>query len=428
MLMTDFDNGLFLQWCQLYHRFVVDDGQRLARIVNECAASTLNTYRTKPRRVDVALLLANATPNDDDFLEAYGWLCLWEQHYAYKATPDLLYGYIEVRLPKDHKRYILAARAEHPIMKAIPSKHRFKLKEELGTTKVLGLRYHWSQVGNSEDIKSFRHELFDTLTDNLHIGLSPIASHTEMHWQHDSTHVSNDAIAFWCTGAKDEDGLFSRISTVLETARLQGLHVLLFPELVMTENLHTKISAWLLEHNSYEPVLRLIVAGTRHVQQASGRHSNRCLALDYCGKLVWAQEKRQPFELSAEASKKLLGIDAEAYEPSQLSESLRVCCTALGRLATPICLDFLNDNHWHTLPVDVFFVPAMSPGLSRFANDSRKVGEQWGSAVFVCNAQPAQLAEDAKQAVHTYLPTKTPASPSQLSPYLFTLKIAIAMN
>lgn len=426
--MTDFNNGLFLQWCQLYLRFVGADGQRLARIVNECAASTLNTYRTKPRRVDVALLLANATPNDADFLEAYGWLCVWEQHYAYKATPDLLYGYIEVRLPKDHSRYILAARAEHPIMKAIPSKHRFKLKEELGTTKVLGLRYHWSQVGNSENIKNFRHELFDTLTDNLHIGLSPIASHTDMHWHYDHAHDGNGPIAFWCAGAKDEDGLFSRISTVLETARLQGLHVLLFPELVMTENLHTKISAWLLEHNSYEPVLRLIVAGTRHVQLASGRHSNRCLALDHCGDPVWEQEKRQPFHLPAEQSLKLLGIDAEAYEPSQLSQSFRVCRTALGRLATPICLDFLVDEKWKTLPVDVFFVPAMSMGLSRFADNSRIAGEQWGSAVFVCNAQPDPLAEDAKQAVYTYLPTKATNTPSQLSPYLFTLKIAIAMN
>jgi hypothetical protein len=70
----------------------------------------------------------------------------------------------------------------------------------------------------------------------------------------------------------------------------------------------------------------------------------------------------------------------------------------------------------------------MSQGLSRFADNSRIVGNQWGAAVFVCNAQPAQLAEDATKAVYTYLPTKATNTLSQLSPYLFTLKIDIAMN
>jgi predicted amidohydrolase len=270
-------------------------------------------------------------------------------------------------------------------------------------------------------------------TAKLKIGLSPFASSQDMQWTYENDY-------FWCTGANNESELWDRIIQVLAQSYQENVCILIFPELVVTENLQNQICAWLQQNNIYEPVIRLIVVGTRHVfiDYEKKDYVNRCIVLDSAGEKVrsletgetWEQDKREMFRLNPYKAKELFNIESELLEPSCFSEKAIICSTALGRIATPICLDFIKaDGLWQKLPIDIFLVPAMSDGkegLSRFVNNSLNAGSKWGSVVFVCNAMP----HDDNHAVYVYLPN-TDNSPSthKLSPHLlFITELDIDMN
>lgn len=343
----------------------------------------------------------------------------------------MLDGFIEKSL--NGSRYILTRTAKHPIAKAIPEKMRFKHDETLGTKGLIQLRHHWQEVELSTELEIRRSEVFDVFTTDqtgLKIGLSPFAGLSDMIWRHDpeDERAIDGRIPFWCEGAKDENALWERLSSVLSSAYEQQVQILLFPELVMTETLQTKLRVWFTRHNAFEPIIRLIIAGTRHVIGTSGRnvYSNRCTVFNHIGDIEWEQEKRQPFLLTAEEAGKLFSIQSPAFEPTQLSRRLVMRHTALGRIATPICLDFLCDELWKTMPVDVFFVPAMTSGLSRFKDNCRAVGNKGNSAAFICNA----WSEKELKTVQAYLPTKDDfqPKPKEQVPFLFIVEVNLDMN
>ncbi len=425
----DFDDNLLMQWCELYDRFVTKDRQRLAATLTNCSSKKLQHYLL-PISTDIAAFLATAGNTDEDFLTAYGHLRVLDERFWKKALPPD--GFIEKNL--NGSRYILIRAAQHPIAKAIPENKHLKLDDELGTHMFLQLHHHWQEVYLSIELELRISNVFDTLVDaslqHMKIGMSPFAGDGDMQWRHDSQDgrgVDGRLIPFWCEGAKDEDALWNRLSSVLESAREQHVHVLLFPELVMTETLQKALSEWLEKYNAFEPVIRLIVAGTRHVIDANGSnvYSNRCTVFNHIGDIEWEQDKCQPFHLTAKDADKFFGIQSPVFEPTQLAQRLVMRHTALGRLASPICLDFLCDKLWKLMPVDVFFVPAMSPNLKRFSDNSRVSGSAWGSAVFVCNAQPDQK----QKAVLAYRPAKNDAlQPEEKALFLFTVDVDIDMN
>ncbi len=426
----DFDKDLLAQWCELYDRFVNKDRHRLATTINKCSPEKLQQCLS-PDHPDIAVFLAKTKTKitDDDRLIAYGYLHFLDGRFWSQPNWHLLNGFVEQSL--NGSRYILTRMNEHPIARAIPEKQRFKLDDTLGDKRALQLRHHWQAVDLSSRLEMRRSDVFNVFTGNqdfVKIGLSPFAGSDDMSWQHDPTDMRGiDArIPFWCCGAKDEAGQLDRLKDVLLAAREQQVHVLLFPELVMTETLQAEISNWLAKYNAFEPIIRLVIAGTRHVVDVNERnaYSNRCTAFNSFGDIEWEQEKRQMFVLEADEADKLFGIQVPAFEPTNQSESLVMRHTDLGIMATPICLDFLCDTQWKLMPVDVFFVPAMSRNLTRFHDNCRLVGSQRGAAVFVCNAQP----NDKHKGVFAYRPTKDALQLKQQSSFLFTVDVDIDMN
>ncbi|MGZ8161189.1 MAG: hypothetical protein ACXWT4_20655 [Methylobacter sp.] len=424
----DFDDSLLAQWCELYVRFVIKDRQRLASVVNQCSREKLHRYflSTPP---DIATFLAATGKTDNDYLTAYGYLYFFDELFWKKPHPHLLNGFIEISLKGS--RYILTRIAEHPIAKAIPEKKRFKRDDALGIKGLLKLHHHWQEVAFSTELEIRRSEVFNVFKvdqASVKIGLSPFACLDDMDWRFDQEDVRgvDDRIPFWCNGAKNEAELLERLISVLAAAYEQQVHILLFPELVMTETLQTELRDWLAQHNAFKPIILLVIAGTRHVIDSSEHnlYSNRCTVFNHIGDIEWEQEKRQPFLLTAEEASKIFDTQSPAFEPTQLSLRLVMRHTALGRIATPICLDFLCDESWKIMPADVFLVPAMSSGLSRFEDNCRAVGNAWGAAAFVCNAQP----EKGLKAVYAYLPTKDALQPKEQAPFLFTVKVNIDMN
>jgi len=423
----DFDENLLAQWCELYERFVIKDRQRLAGVIRFCRSERLNEYRLTKH--NISLLLTKPTLEDDDYLSAYGCLYVLGRRFGNKPHPHSLNGFIEVSL--NGSRYILAHLAEHPIAKAIPKNKRFKRNAEIGVNGVLGLRHQWQAVERSAEITISRSDVFDVLMaaslKHVKIGLSPFAGIDDMIWRCDAEDERDGSIPFWCDGAQDEQALWERLSAVLMKAHEQQVHVLLLPELVMTEVLQMKLGDWLVQHNAFEPNIRLVVGGTRHVIDSNGNnvYSNRCTVLNHCGEIEWEQEKRQPFDLTAEQANDFFGIQSPAFEPTRLSRQLVMRHTALGRIATPICLDFLCDGLWQIMPVDIYFVPVMSKGLSRFNDSCRTVGNIWGAAAFGCNVR---MDGGWQASMFAYRPAKDDLEPKEQNPSLFIVEVDIDMN
>lgn len=427
-MFGDFDEDLLAQWCELYVRFVTDDTHRLVAAINNCGHERLQAFLS-PVQIDIATFLAKTKITGDDRLTVYGYLHFLDSQFWRKPHWHLLNGFIEQSL--NGSRYVLVRRTEHPIARAIPEKMRFKPDNELGDKGVLQLRHHWQRVEFSIQLEMRRSDVFNVFTSDqtfVKIGLSPFADSDDMLWHHDATDKrGGDArIPFWCCDAKNEAEQLVRLKEVLSAAREQQVHILLFPELVMTNNLETALSDWLRQHNAFDPIIRLVIAGTRHVfdTKENNTYSNRCTVFNSFGDIEWEQEKCQPFLLTAEETNKFFSIQAPAFEPTQLSQRLVMRHTDLGVIATPICLDFFFDELWKVMPVDVFFVPAMSPNLTRFQDKCRAVGNSRRSAAFVCNAQ----TNDKQQSVFAYRPARDALQPKQQTLFLFTVEVDIDMN
>lgn len=409
-----FDEALLKSWCQLYKKFIINNGQHLANIINSEPAQSLQSYLMVA--IDLKIineLLKKSEFENSDYLNAYGQLKALESTFKHPLNPPIV---------SLDTCYMLVYSEQHPIIKAIPESLRFQADKDIGNDAILSLRYQWVNIGRSQ--LSFNHsDAFDGLKKTLTIALSPIASYQDMNWQHKDKY-------FWCSDAKDEQALESRIIEVLKMAYQRGVGMLLFPELVMTKNLQQKISVWLKQYNAFEPMICLVVAGTRHVFIEHEKYANRCTVLNCIGDVLWEQDKSQRFELTADIAQALLNVDSAVFEPSHFTEKFVICRTELGRIATPICLDFIKaDGLWQKLAIDIFLVPSMSSGLSRFELSSKLAGNRWGSAVFVCNTKPDDTKPDYdKNAVHVYLPQKKTKEPTKLSPYLFIKEVDIDMN
>ena len=95
--------------------------------------------------------------------------------------------------------------------------------------------------------------------------------------------------------------------------------------------------------------------------------------------------------------------------------------TAVGRLLTPICLDYIEGDLWRELGADFYLVPAMSPKLVRFENQAKAMGGLHGAATIVCNAQTA-----GNHRCLTYLPVKSAPKPRRIAKAeLFTIDVPI---
>lgn len=194
----------------------------------------------------------------------------------------------------------------------------------------------------------------------------------------------------------------------------------------MTETLENQIATWLRDNNGFEPVIRLVVGGSRHVHQPEQNniYSNRCTVFNQIGDPEWQQEKRQSFKLTADEAEAILNIKHGSFEPTGLSNTFTIRHTLLGNVATPICLDFIQDEFWAKLPINLFLVPAMSPNLKRFEDACKNAGARWQASAFVCNAK----SSDIDKSVLAYIPSKQQPNLTLEQTFLFTVKVKVDMN
>ncbi len=421
----NFNNKTFAQWCELYIRIVVRDGQRLAQIIQSCSQKNFQAYLYATS--DISSVLTAELNSDKSYLTAYACLHEFDAKFWQNPHPFLLNGIIEQKFANN--RYILVRNDESPIAKAVAKKNRFKMDNQLGSEGTLNLIHRWQEVQTATIIDIKPSIVFNTFIKRkaIKIGLSPFAGCDDMLWQYDVNDMRGDGeVPFWCAGAKNEATLSQRLTDVLNIAYQQKIDILLFPELIMTETLENQIATWLRDNNGFEPVIRLVVAGSRHVHQQEQNNSYRncCTVFNQIGDIEWQQEKRQPFRLAAKEAKSLLNIKQESFEPTCLSNTMSIRHTLLGNVATPICLDFIQDEFWAKLPINLFLVPAMSPNLKRFEDACKNAGARWQASAFVCNAKPS----DNDKSVLAYIPSKQQPNLTLEQTFLFTVEVKVDMN
>jgi predicted amidohydrolase len=143
--------------------------------------------------------------------------------------------------------------------------------------------------------------------------------------------------------------------------------------------------------------------------------------LDGFGNVLFVQDKcvwyRLPAEQATPALCGSLGIDERGgHEDIALCREIQILDSPLGRLATPICIDFCGDELRDLLveaQVNLLLIPAMTPEMRPFRERARDLGTQSRAATFVANSawlhqQLGRTSEESGDLFLAYLPTSRP--------------------
>jgi hypothetical protein len=193
----------------------------------------------------------------------------------------------------------------------------------------------------------------------------------------------------------------SALQEILDRCAAKGVDVLCFPELTLDTSLQQRLVLLLKTRDfSYRPAL--VMAGSFHVD-SDAHWVNRCRVFSGTGNLLFSQDKCMPYRIPAVQAQNdpdlhsLLRIDHRGgYEDIQLSNTLEILDGPLGRLATPICLDYCGDELRDLLigaAVNLLLVPAMTLRMEPFYERARDLGTQVRAVSFVTNS--AWLLEQA---------------------------------
>jgi predicted amidohydrolase len=195
------------------------------------------------------------------------------------------------------------------------------------------------------------------------------------------------------------EALFEHLGEVLEDARREEVRVLVFPELCIDELTRAWLSNALRQGRA--PSLLAIVAGSFHVWPDKAQSPfNETVILGSRGKLLWSHRKRGRFRLTcaqvhAMVSRQMFApaptfVADEVEEGIRWGDRLEVLETALGRLATIICADALDDAAPMLRAVkaahpDLLFIVSMSDKSTPFVTIAEQL-EKLGVSTLYVNA------------------------------------------
>ena len=208
------------------------------------------------------------------------------------------------------------------------------------------------------------------------------------------------------------------LAEVLDDCARERIDLLCFPELTLDTSLLRELSLLLkIRNDTLHPAL--VMAGSFHVDAGPGR-ANRCSLLDGLGNVVAVQDKCTPYSMPGAQVLKLqpdirarLGLDGRGgYEDIELSGTFNIIECSLGRMATPICLDFCGDqlrNLLEDTQVNLVLVPAMTPRMSPFYERARGLGTTNRATTLAVNSSwlLRQIGlRSRRQRAFAYLPAK----------------------
>lgn len=226
-------------------------------------------------------------------------------------------------------------------------------------------------------------------------------------------------IPFRCVGLKPEHSEDSRkaLDRIVEACGEHQVDILCFPELTLDNDLLRHLGDRLLAGDaSRQPALT--VAGSFHLGDAA-RWWNRCHVFDAWGELLFYQDKAQDFGFTPQNAHKMgaeqradLGIDeGGGFEDIDFAKEILLVDSVLGRLVTPICLDYIGDGLlglFRDTASNFFLVPAMTQRMDPFDQRAIKLGTDCRASSFVVNSAKMYRRPDAAPGERflAYVPAK----------------------
>lgn len=195
---------------------------------------------------------------------------------------------------------------------------------------------------------------------------------------------------------EDEAPMKDAIDRALDLASSKGVHVAIFPELSVTETLLKHMQAR-LKTGAGGLSLQLVLAGSFHGVYDGDNGGikvtrNRLTVLNGRGQSLWTYDKVVRFTLTQKLAARI-GLEVGArggVESLRAGETLPLWDSPLGRIATPICIDYfdrrMQERHCAGLAT-LFLVPAMSPTLEHFKDPARSYGERVRATTLVVNSR-----------------------------------------
>jgi len=220
---------------------------------------------------------------------------------------------------------------------------------------------------------------------------------------------------------KERQAARGELEAILGACAEQRVDVLCLPELTVDGGVLSDLARMLaIENASEHPAL--VVAGSRHAGDGT-RRRNRCTVLDGRGEVLFTHDKIVPFKITRAAAEAMgsdvcakLGIDERGgYEDVDAGTELPLVDAPLGRLATPICLDFCGTELRDLMAecgVNLLLVPAMTARMDPFRQRARELGSLSRAASFVVNSawllRLLGQSEEARRRrlLHVYLPAR----------------------
>lgn len=250
---------------------------------------------------------------------------------------------------------------------------------------------------------------------NLAFAVAPICC--DFHYLFDSYRRSVAPKEFYYIfkEIKNQEKITKKISRILETCRKENVGIVVFPELTINEYLRRHISHWLEKHNTDMKII-LVIAGSYHlpIDGNDDEFENTSIVYRYDGKPLmvgvgeslenWEQKKMNRFQLNEKDIEFLLNPvtkgfdefkrifrpgDKKAGEKINISDTLKIIDSSIGRMGICICLDYFVKENQKLLVdthVNLIFVPAMSISLSRMEKADFDMGTYGRASVFCANS------------------------------------------
>jgi hypothetical protein len=195
------------------------------------------------------------------------------------------------------------------------------------------------------------------------------------------------------------------IDYILRKCLKNDVHIVVFPELSLDQELRREVSNWLRQNNHKNKII-MVTAGSWHILKDEERQTyvNNSSIIKFDGEVLWEQGKMHQFQLNAGDIKELLSLnlrgfeafytlldapDQECWEKIEIADTLKIYDSSIGRMAITICLDYFVKERAELLVepiVNLIFLPAMSPTLNKIRQASFYSGTWRMASVFCANS------------------------------------------
>lgn len=169
--------------------------------------------------------------------------------------------------------------------------------------------------------------------------------------------------------------LQEKIKYVLDSAANQNAHIVLFPEMVASQQLQSNMCHYLSESNNEYPALICLPSTEFAISKETNKYCNSTLIVNGSGEKLTEYHKQHPFRFDQESKTKTdeMGnpLIEYYYEPIEPDRKINVFhVKGVGRIGLVICADVFHKNLlnylFNVLQINVLLVMAYTKGTDIF--------------------------------------------------------------